>query len=637
MKIKEFTIKNYKNVGIDEVCTIKFPNKSDGHSDMLTIIGENNVGKSSVLEALRMFFPYEKPHCPSLDRFPKKVEPNSLNEEEHMEICVTFHEFNEQDLMKNEISRYIYNDELKIKRTWNAPNLNDKDVPYFAYIQKAYIHELEDVRTWNSAAFRGVSDELKLIYDQFCVDQSFSNGTIPAGKKEDFTQFIFNQGDTQLINFYDPQWMANPNGLSSVLRSIMPKVVYIPAMKLLEDETNTSKANSAAKNLMSSLIEKNMRSSEKFVAFETAASDLTNEFVGVNRHESLNALEDSLNTKLNRLMDIEAIVNFSPPVIEKLHENTTFSLKYNDVETTTENQGSGAQRLLILSLLELMSEELDEPIDEGADEVWQRSYLFLVEEPEIYLHPQLQRKMRDSLLKISESQLSQVICTSHSEHFIDLADRHQGVVIAKRCNSTGATKFFQVEEDLYNGDSASEKRNAMRMLLNFNSTTLESFFARRVILVEGDCEIASFKAIKDVLISEYPGKKEAIENCCKDINIISCKGKLTQRTYCEVLSHFGIEPVLIHDLDGEAYNLGNNMRMLQSINSDETRRLYHNPNFEEHIFGEAWTNDKPWKATKLITQSFHQYQEGLLRYFNFVIGEDAADSLGIESLIESGV
>ena len=48
--------------------------------------------------------------------------------------------------------------------------------------------------------------------------------------------------------------MANPNGLSSVLRSIMPKVIYIPAMKLLQDETNPAKANSAAKNIMSSLI-----------------------------------------------------------------------------------------------------------------------------------------------------------------------------------------------------------------------------------------------------------------------------------------------------------------------------------------------------------------------------------------------
>lgn len=633
MKIKEFTIKNYKNIGVDELCTIKFPNKSNGQSDMLTIIGENNVGKSTVLEALRMFFPYEKPHCPDLDRFPKKVEPDPNNEDEYMEICVIFHDFNDQDLGKKEISRYIYNEELKIKRFWKSSNLNDKDVPYYAYIQEAYIHELEGKSTWNNAAFQGVSEKLQDLHKQFSAKQNLKNGTITAPKKDEFVQYVLEENET-LVYHRDPQWMANPNGLSSVLRSIMPKVIYIPAMKLLQDETNPTKANSAAKNIMSSLIEKKMRSSQNFVEFETAASNLINAFEGENRHESLNSLEASLNQKLKRLMDIEAKVNFSPPVIEKLHENTNFSLIYNDIETTTDHQGSGAQRLLILSLLELMSQELDETIEE-VENSWQRSYLFLVEEPEIYLHPQLQRKMRDSLLKISESEMSQVICTSHSENFIDLADRHQGIVIAKRNFVTGTTIFYQVEDNIYDGENALDKRNAMRMLLNFNSSTLESFFARRVILVEGDCEIASFKAIKDVLISKYPEKREDIEKYCKDINLISCKGKLTQRTYCEVLAHFGIESVMIHDLDGEEYNLGNNLRMLESINFDETRRLYHTPNFEEAIFGEQWSNDKPWKATKLITENFDQYREGLLRFFNFVIGDEAIYNLDIEKLISS--
>ena len=70
--------------------------------------------------------------------------------------------------------------------------------------------------------------------------------------------------------------------------------------------------------------------------------------------------------------------------------------------------------------------------------------------------------------------------------------------------------------------------------------------------------------------------------------------------------------------------------MLKKVDLDEKRRLYHTPNFEEHILGKAWSNDKPWKVTKLITENFDQYQDGLMRYFNFVIGEEATNSLGIE-------
>ena len=58
MRIKEFSIKNFKNIGIYNPCTIVFPSPSaEVSSDFVTIIGENNVGKSSIFEALRLFLP----------------------------------------------------------------------------------------------------------------------------------------------------------------------------------------------------------------------------------------------------------------------------------------------------------------------------------------------------------------------------------------------------------------------------------------------------------------------------------------------------------------------------------------------------------------------------------------------------
>lgn len=57
MRIKEFTIENFKNIGISQPCRIVFPTEDEtGTSDFITIIGENNVGKSTIFEALRLFF-----------------------------------------------------------------------------------------------------------------------------------------------------------------------------------------------------------------------------------------------------------------------------------------------------------------------------------------------------------------------------------------------------------------------------------------------------------------------------------------------------------------------------------------------------------------------------------------------------
>lgn len=113
----------------------------------------------------------------------------------------------------------------------------------------------------------------------------------------------------------------------------------------------------------------------------------------------------------------------------------------------------------------------------------------MIGEPEIYLHPQLQRKMRDALVSISKSSNAQVICTSHSEQFINLADRHQGIVLFRK-QANGTSKCIQVSTDIYGGEKKKEQRDRMRMLLNFTPSTLEAFFADRVVLVEGDNEIA---------------------------------------------------------------------------------------------------------------------------------------------------
>ncbi|MFN7253337.1 MAG: AAA family ATPase [Anaerobacillus sp.] len=72
MRIKEFTIKNFKNIGHNEPCTVTFPRvDGEGASDFITIIGENNIGKSSLLEALKLFLPEtDTSNTPTIDMFP---------------------------------------------------------------------------------------------------------------------------------------------------------------------------------------------------------------------------------------------------------------------------------------------------------------------------------------------------------------------------------------------------------------------------------------------------------------------------------------------------------------------------------------------------------------------------------------
>lgn len=479
MRIKQFTILNYKSIGISQPCMITFPKvDSSGSSDFITIIGENNIGKSSILEALQLFLPETgTPKTPTIDMFPLKIEPSDPSK--YMEITMIFDDFNDADRRHPYIKPYIFDDEMKIRRIWKGSNLKDSEVPFEVYIPSRVITELRNEATWNARLFSSgnISDDLLALYEAYCKENSITNGTISKGKQEDFTLFVY-LNKPELISEDEPNWMPNPNGIASKLRAIMPRVIYVPAVKLIDEEADANKSKSAANQITAALFDHHLNESPEIKNFKSSLESLKNIFNEDSRHQEVSKLEEDLSKKLKRIMDVEANVDFDiPEVMEKLHLNSTIYLKHHNLITPPNQQGNGVQRMLILSLLELMAEKLTETtLDEENDtESWKRSFLFLIEEPEIYLHPHLQRKMRDSLVQISKHPLAQVVCTSHSENFIDLADRHQGIVLMKR-NQDLLVTAIQVYENIYCGSNAVEKRARMRMLLNFNTSTLEAFF-----------------------------------------------------------------------------------------------------------------------------------------------------------------
>ncbi|MGM9986260.1 MAG: AAA family ATPase [Bacillaceae bacterium] len=629
MRIKEITIKNYKNIGIDNECNIKIPQvDGEGSSDFLTIIGENNIGKSSIMEAIRLFLPEtDIVSNPSIDMFPYKIEPQ--DEKEYMEIYFVFNDLTLADQKHAYIKPCIYNEELHIKRIWSKQDLKDNQVPFEVFINERSIPILDGFKTWNAKAFENenVNSELKDLFNLYCKEKEVD--TISNKEKGSFIDYVLLHNE-DLITYGEPKWVSNPNGLASKLRTFMPKVIYVPAVKMTSEEADANKTKSAASQIASLLFEQHLNGSPEITQFKDALDSLKSIFDTDTKHGEVKKLQDKLSKKLKRIMEVEAHVDFEvPEVMEKLHLNSTIQIKHNNLVTTPSEQGNGIQRMLILSLLELMAEQYSDTVldEEINPEIWKRSILFLIEEPEIYLHPHLQRKMRDSLVSISEHPSAQVICTSHSEKFIDLADRHQGVILLQR-KTNGTANSIQVSDNIYSGDTKKEKRSRMRMLLNFNASTLEAFFASRVILVEGDCEVASFIAIKDYLKEKYPDKADDIERETKSISIIPCNGKLTQKAYYQVLKRFGIQPYLIHDLDGEGLEEGNNNIILATIGT-ESHRLTHNPNFEKHIFNQEWNADKPWKATELINNQFETYSDGLIRFFKFIIGESVFNTLRI--------
>ena len=160
-------------------------------------------------------------------------------------------------------------------------------------------------------------------------------------------------------------------------------------------------------------------------------------------------------------------------------------------------KGLGTQNLIIISLFRIMAEYM-------RDEE-KKFIIYGIDEPEIGLHPHGQRQLINSLKELSE--VSQVIITTHSEHLIDLTQIDNVIRIVKENN---ATKQYKINL------TADEKK-----ILEIHGRNLEEiFFAKQVLIVEGDTEEGFFpEASKKVI--EKKENEEIEENYSFDYNSVS--------------------------------------------------------------------------------------------------------------------
>lgn len=609
LRLNRIVIRHFK--GINEI-SLSIP-KTDlgrsGSADFLTIIGRNNVGKSTVLEALRLALPGGDITRPTQDHFPQRDITNGP-----IEVELEFDELTPEDVTKQGVRTHVFEGTYRIKKQWSEPN---KGPVIYAFHPAKTIPTLsESDKTRGSLILKGEVWEsaVREFEEANSVQINRLNKTIV----EQLKTFLIEQ-DSPLVIEGAPQWQSHPGGFSANVDSVLPQVIFVPAIKETKEEAGVSEKNSTARRLVEVLFSKSLANNPAIQLFTQAGEAVKNLFVGDGEGtEVIRELETRITTKLSRLIPLSAKLDFNPPdIATDLPSKTTLELLDGMLQTKPEHQGHGAQRALVLSLLELYAETTTQSDN-------YKPIMFLVEEPEIYLHPQMERKLRDVLLQIARSGTAQVICTSHSPIFIDLADRHDGICIIRKLDDESLSTI-QRTDDLFAGDTDNDSRQRLRMLLNFDPTASEVFFASRVCLVEGDSEMATIEAVASKLIARGHLTKEEFLTKRREVSVINCRGKWTIRAFQRVLNGFGIEYQVVHDADAEG-DAGANAAILTELNGNSTRRLVHTPNFEQDVFGESWSSDKPWKATKTIRDRIN-VDPKFLRFFEFVLGNSEPTSI----------
>lgn len=227
---------------------------------------------------------------------------------------------------------------------------------------------------------------------------------------------------------------------------------------------------------------------------------------------------------------IELIARSKDPIDEKVVGADSYIKIGNAAGAATPlaHQGTGVQRALLWSALSVMADfgggkkKAKNSTDVGR--------ILLIDEPEAFLHPPTVRGAREALYDFALKNSDwQVIATTHSPIFIDVSKDHTTIV---RVDPDSHLQHFVSTDDVefQGGDRA-----RLQMVRACNPNVNEFFFYDNIILVEGPTE--------HVAVQHVAAKLGV------DVHVINCMGKANIPLFANILNHFKIGYVVIHDSD----------------------------------------------------------------------------------------
>lgn len=517
IKIKKVKIENFRSIK-----RIEFDFR-----DLTILIGENNTGKTNILNALNLFF---NPSVREIDDeyFYNKNISNDIS------ITVTFDRLTANE-MKTKIKKYVIDGTLTVKRTFSYETETDKIVSKFSGL----IREPKEPYL-KLSKFNEYKDKLPKIVKEHNLPDYFKT------EKRSVTQLSYKEGleryieeKTNEIKWDTPFFsVTHFLGWKPVAESYFPHFFYVPAVKEASEETAYASSNLFGRLLDAMVLE---------IPEEIAEFSKLNDIIGKVRKRLNRPPKGQIDKRSNRIKEVEKrLLSFLQesmpsttdvriqvyvPDIRDIFRSGSNLIINDGIETTVESKGHGLQRTVIFALFRLYASILREKRSKKIYD--SKPFLFAIEEPELYLHPQCQRVMFEVLKTISE--MEQVIFCTHSTFFIDM-NYYDSLIIVSKPDLHNGTQVFQVLEEIFN---VNEKRY-FKMLNEFDPERNELFFAKKVVLVEGDCEKVTFPRI---------AKKMNKDLNAHGISVIECGSKFNLSFFMKILNAFKIPYVVVHDVD----------------------------------------------------------------------------------------
>lgn len=445
---------------------------------LCALVGPNNAGKSNILLALYRVLGYD---WARVSRFDHAADHYRHDPGRAVEIMVTL----------------------------------DPPYPYrkAESLQAAVVHALAFTLT----VYKGKAREGEPRLEQACLGEDGKVVAVHAGQKPDGSRRYERlhkipteiQHALSLIHIRADRRLSDqlPSARYSVLRTLLEDID-----RDFHDPANMVDVPRADQESVS------MARSERWGQLMTAAMALL-------RSDAFRALEDDINRSALRQVGFnpetdDLSLAFGPPLAIDFYHALELQLTEAGVTVNASTLGQGFQNAVFMAILEAYAKRK------------KRGAVFLIEEPEISLHPQAQRALYATLKEISKT--NQVIYTTHSPQFVGIADFGNIRLVERTGGKTTVRRSTLVRTD--------ELDEKLRKEIDPERSEL--FFARRILIVEGDTEKLAFP--------EYAGRLR-LDLDRAGATIVEAGGKRNLMPLAQVAASFGIPIGIVYDRDSGSF------------------------------------------------------------------------------------
>lgn len=443
MKIKSVILENFRI--FKEKTVIDF-------DDFTALIGKNDIGKSTILEALEIFFNDKDAHV--------KIDKDDLNkytESEDILIGVVFNDLPEK---------------IKIDATFETTLSDEYLLNKDGYLEIHKIYSKDKLKETSIFAYHPKNEELKDLLlltrndlikraKELDVDLSDEDKRISAKIRNAIRKKF--SGKMEFENIRIPIDKAGTRELWDKLQR------YLPIYALFQSDRKNIDKDDEIQDPMNLAVQKILKTEE----IQNKLNDIQEEVENAVKKVALETIE-----KL-REMNPEIASELKPVIPSQLKWSSVFKgiTISSDGEIPLNKRGSGVRRLILLNFFRAEAEN-------KKNERNVPNIIYAFEEPETSQHPDHQKKLIEALINLSRHRDNQIIITTHSPGIASMLpleslrylSKENGKVYIEKGNDQTYEKIAEALGVL--PTVRKEDINKIKLILCFEGPTDIEFFKR---------------------------------------------------------------------------------------------------------------------------------------------------------------